>query len=144
MASINKVILIGNLGNDPELKYTPSSTAVCNLNVATTERWMKDGKKEERTEWTRVNVWGKQAENCNQYLKKGSKVYVEGKLQTRSWDDEKTGSKRYATEVVANTVQFLNTNKDTNDALKSTHDKAATGDYKIETDTNFASDSIPF
>ena len=106
MGSINKVILIGNLGADPELKYTPSSRALCNLRVATTEVFKdKSGVKQERTEWHRVTVWGEQAENCSKYLAKGRSVYIEGKLQTRSY--EKEGQKHYATDVVADRVVFL-------------------------------------
>jgi single-strand DNA-binding protein len=106
MGSINKVILIGNLGADPELKYTPSSRALCNLRIATTEVFKdKSGVKQERTEWHRVTVWGDQAENCSKYLAKGRSVYVEGKLQTRSYDKE--GQKHYATDVVADRVVFL-------------------------------------
>ncbi len=107
MGSVNKVILIGNLGADPELKYTPSNRPVCNLSVATNEVWKdKNGQKQERTEWHRVNVWGDSAEHCSKYLAKGRSVYVEGRLQTRSWDD-KDGKKRYSTEVVADRVVFL-------------------------------------
>src|ERR1051325_4567792 len=107
MASINKVIVIGNLGADPELRYTPGGQAVCDLRVATTEQWTdKSGERKEQTEWHRVVVWGKQAENCSQYLSKGRQVYVEGRLRTRQWDD-KDGNKRYTTEIVAQTVQFL-------------------------------------
>jgi single-strand DNA-binding protein len=107
MGSVNKVILVGNLGADPELKYTPSNRAVCNLSVATNEVWKdKNGQKQEKTEWHRVNVWGEQAENCSKFLTKGRMVYVEGRLQTRSWDD-KDGKKRYSTEVVADRVVFL-------------------------------------
>ena len=107
MGSVNKVILVGNLGADPELKYTPSNRAVCNLSVATNEVWKdKSGQKQEKTEWHRVNVWGEQAENCSKFLTKGRMVYVEGRLQTRSWDD-KEGKKRYSTEVVADRVVFL-------------------------------------
>src|SRR5258708_21204444 len=106
MGSINKVILIGNLGADPELKYTPSSRALCNLRVATTEVFKdKTGVKQERTEWHRVTVWGDQAENCSKYLSKGRSVYVEGRLQTRTYD--KDGQKHYATDVVADRVVFL-------------------------------------
>jgi single-strand DNA-binding protein len=106
MASVNRVILIGNLGADPELKYTPSSRALCNLRVATTEVFKdKSGAKQERTEWHRVTVWGDQAENCSKYLAKGRSVYIEGKLQTRSY--EKDGQKHYATDVVADRVVFL-------------------------------------
>jgi len=107
---VNKVILVGRLGADPEMKYTSSSLGVCRFNLATSESWVdKEGQKKERTEWHRVVAWGKLAEICNEYLKKGRQVYVEGRLQTRSWDD-KNGNKRYTTEVVANTVQFLGSN----------------------------------
>lgn len=107
MAGINKVIIVGNLGKDPELRHTPQGQAVCNFSIATSESWTdKGGQKQERTEWHRVVVWGKLGELCGKYLAKGRQVYVEGKLQTRAWDD-KDGQKRYTTEVVANTVQFL-------------------------------------
>jgi single-strand DNA-binding protein len=107
MGSVNKVILIGNLGADPELKYTPSNRPVCNLSLATNEVFKdKTGQRQERTEWHRVTVWGDQAENCSKYLAKGRTVYVEGRLQTRSWDD-KEGKKRYSTDVVADRVVFL-------------------------------------
>jgi single-strand DNA-binding protein len=106
MGSVNKVILIGNLGADPELKYTPSSRALCNLRIATTEVYKdKGGQRQEKTEWHRVTVWGDQAENCSKYLSKGRSVYVEGRLQTRSY--EKEGQKHYATDVVADRVVFL-------------------------------------
>lgn len=104
---LNKVMLIGNLGKDPELRYTASGQAVCDFNVATSENFTdREGQKQERTEWHRVVVWARQAENCKRYLSKGSKVFVEGRLQTREWDD-KTGTKRYTTEVVAQNVRFL-------------------------------------
>jgi single-strand DNA-binding protein len=107
MASINKVILIGNLGRDPELRYTQSGQAVANFSLATTDRFSnREGERQERTEWHRVTVWGKTAENCAQYLNKGRSVYVEGRLQTREWED-KEGQKRRTTEVIAQTVQFL-------------------------------------
>lgn len=106
MGSVNKVILIGNLGADPELKYTPTSRALCNLRIATTEVYKdKGGQRQEKTEWHRVTVWGDQAENCSKYLSKGRSVYIEGKLQTRSYDKE--GQKHYATDVVADRVVFL-------------------------------------
>jgi single-strand DNA-binding protein len=107
MASINKAIVIGNLGVDPEIRYTQSGSAVCNLRVATHERWTgKDGEPGERTEWHNIVVFGKQAENCEKYLEKGRQVYVEGRLQTRKWED-RDGNDRYTTEIVAMTVQFL-------------------------------------
>ncbi len=98
---------MGNLGQDPELRYTQNQTAVCSLNIATTEfRMGQDGQRQEMTEWHRVVVWGKQAENASKYLAKGRGVFVEGKLQTRSWEDQ-NGQKRFTTEIVANNVQFL-------------------------------------
>jgi single-strand DNA-binding protein len=107
MASVNKVILIGNLGRDPELRYTQEGQGVANFTLATNERWRdKSGNNQERTEWHRIVVWGKQAENCAQYLQKGRRVYVEGRLQTRDWED-RDGNKRQTTEIVAQTVQFL-------------------------------------
>lgn len=108
MASVNKVILIGNLGADPELRYTPNGNRpVCSLRIATSEVFKdKSGQRQEQTEWHRVTVWGEQAENCNKYLSKGRSVYVEGRLQTRSWDD-KDGQKKYSTEVIAERVKFL-------------------------------------
>jgi single-strand DNA-binding protein len=107
MAGINKVIIIGNLGKDPEVRHTPQGQAVANFPVATSESWNdKQGQKQERTEWHRIVVWGKLAELCGKYLSKGRKAYIEGRLQTRAWDD-KEGQKRYTTEIVANTVQFL-------------------------------------
>lgn len=107
MASVNKVILIGNLGADPEKKYTGSGQAVCNLRLATSERWNdKEGNKQERTEWHRVIVFGPQAENCEKYLAKGRQVYIEGSIRTRQWEDQQ-GQTRYITEVIAQRVQFL-------------------------------------
>ncbi len=107
MASVNKVILIGNLGKDPEKRVTGTGQTVTNFNIATSERWRNSANEpQERTEWHRVVVWGAQAESCAQYLSKGRPVYVEGRLQTRQWDD-KDGNKRYTTEVVAQRVQFL-------------------------------------
>lgn len=104
--SVNKVILIGNLGQKPELKQLPNGNAVVNFSVATNKTWAdKAGAKQERTEWHRVVVWGKQAENCAKYLDKGRSVYVEGELQTRQW--EKDGQKHFTTEIQASTVQFL-------------------------------------
>lgn len=108
MASVNKVILIGNLGQDPDLRYTPGGAAVCDLRIATNRRYKtRDGDWQEETEWHSVVVWGKQAESSKEYLAKGRTVYIEGRLKTSSWDDQKTGTKRYKTEVVADTVQFM-------------------------------------
>ncbi len=105
--SVNRVILLGRLGQEPELKYTPTGSAVCNFSLATSEKWKdKEGKPNERTEWHRCVVWNKLGELCNQYLAKGREVFVEGKLQTRSWDD-KDGQKRYTTEIMVTGVRFI-------------------------------------
>jgi len=106
MSSVNKVIIVGRLGQDPELRSTPSGQQVCNLSIATSETWVKDGNKEEKTEWHRVILWEKRAEIAAKYLKKGRLVYIEGKLQTNSWVDQ-NGEKRYATQILANSLQFL-------------------------------------
>ena len=107
MASVNKVILIGNLGKDPETRYMPRGDAICNITLATTDSWKdKSGEKQERTEWHRVAFFGKLAEISGEYLKKGSQVYVEGRLQTRKWQD-KDGQDRYTTEIVADKMQML-------------------------------------
>jgi len=107
MASVNKVILIGNLGRDPEVRYMPSGDAVANLNLATTEKWKdKNGEQQEQTEWHRVAFFGRQAEICGEYLKKGSSVYIEGRLQTRKWTD-KDGVDRYSTEIRGDRMQML-------------------------------------
>ncbi|WP_438455361.1 single-stranded DNA-binding protein [Vreelandella venusta] len=105
---INKVILIGNLGQDPEVRFTPSGTAVANLNLATSDTWMdkQSGQRQERTEWHRIVLFNKTAEIAQQYLKKGSKVYIEGRLQTRKWQDQ-NGQDKYSTEIVANDMQML-------------------------------------
>jgi single-strand DNA-binding protein len=106
MGNVNKVILIGYLGADPEVKRTPAGQGYCHLSVAT-NMVFKDqaGQRQQKTEWHRITVWGEQAEHCAQYLKKGSSVYVEGRLETRSW--EEAGKKRYATDVIAIRVEFL-------------------------------------
>jgi len=107
MASVNKVILVGNLGKDPEVRFTPSGRAVAKFPLATTDSWTdQENSRQERTEWHNVVVWGKQAESCGQYLAKGRQVYVEGAIRSRSYDD-KEGNKRYITEIVAQRIQFL-------------------------------------
>ena len=107
MSGVNKVFLIGNLGANPELRYTQGQQAVANLRLATTEKWTdKSGQKQEATEWHRVVVWGKQAEICGQYLTKGRQVFIEGSIRTRQWQDQQ-GQKRYTTEIVARNVQML-------------------------------------
>jgi single-strand DNA-binding protein len=151
--SVNKVIILGRLGQDPELKYTPSGAAVCNFSLATSESWndKNTGQKQERTEWHRIVVWGKLAELCNQYLSKGRQAFVEGRLQTRSWDD-KNGQKRYTTEINATTVQFIGgaSQQAGSAATDSGYGASATSEpqqdqsYNISTDASFASDDIPF
>lgn len=102
----NSVQLIGNLGKDPEIKYLPNGDPVCNFSMATSESWKKDGEKVTKTEWHNIVAWGKLAEVCGQYLDKGKLIFVEGKIQTRSWDD-KEGNKRYTTEIKIHTMKML-------------------------------------
>ncbi|MBF0585783.1 single-stranded DNA-binding protein [Prosthecochloris sp. N3] len=110
---LNKAMLIGHLGTDPELRVTPSGQSVANFTVATNESFKdSSGNLQERTEWHRIVAWGRLAEICQQYLKKGRQVYIEGKLQTRSWDDQKTGEKRYTTEIVCSDMQMLGSPRD--------------------------------
>jgi single-strand DNA-binding protein len=107
MASVNKVILVGNLGKDPEVRFTPSGRAVAKFSLATTDSWTdQESARQERTEWHNIVVWGKQAELCGQYLSKGRQAYIEGAIRSRSYDD-KEGNKRYITEIVAQRIQFL-------------------------------------
>lgn len=107
MASVNKVILVGNLGADPEMRYLPSGEAVANIRIATTDTWKdKEGNKQESTEWHRISFFGRQAEVCGQYLKKGSQIYVEGSIRTRKWQD-KEGQDRYSTEIKGDRMQML-------------------------------------
>jgi single-strand DNA-binding protein len=106
--SLNKVLLIGNLGKDPELRYTPGGVPVASFSIATNESWKdQDGNLQERTEWHNIVAWRKLAEICGEYLKKGKKVYIEGRIQTRSYDDKNTGAKRYITEIVADNMIML-------------------------------------
>lgn len=116
MASVNKVILVGNLGADPEMRYLPSGEAVANLRLATTDSWKdKDGNKQEQTEWHRVSFFGRQAEVCGQYLKKGSQIYVEGSIRTRKYQD-KDGQDRYATDIRGDRMQMLGGRQGMSDA----------------------------
>ena len=122
MAGVNKIILIGRLGRDPEVRYTPSGLGVANFSIATSEEW-KDkatGEKKERTEWHRIVAFGKLGEICGEYLSKGKQVYIEGRIQTREWED-KEGNKRYTTEIVASQMQMLSP-KDFVDTSRS-HEK---------------------
>ena len=140
--SVNKVILVGNLGKDPEVRFTNSGSAVARLSVATSEVWNdRDGNRQERTEWHNVVVWGKQGEHCGQYLAKGRQVYVEGSIRNRSYDD-KNGNKRYVTEIVAQRVQFLGGGGGTRLAQQTESapaDEAQSGGGQPPTD-----DDVPF
>ncbi|MBC8199919.1 MAG: single-stranded DNA-binding protein [Desulfobacterales bacterium] len=143
MSGLNKVMLIGRLGSDPELRYTPDGTAVANFSIATSEEW-KDkntGEKKERTEWHRVVAWRRLGEICGEYLAKGKQVYVEGRIQTRSWED-KDGNKRYTTEIVASDIQFLGA-KDSSNAGGSYINKSAAGEPAPQ-DSETKDDDIPF
>jgi len=131
MAGVNKVIIVGRLGQDPKMTYTPSGVACANLSVATSETW-KDkntGEKKESTEWHRIVAWRRLAEICGEYLHKGSQVYIEGRLQTRSWED-KDGNKRWTTEILAGTLQML--------------DGKSSGGSQQEPPANIPDDDIPF
>ena len=140
MSGVNKVILVGRLGADPETKTVTSGQTVCRLSVATSENWTdRDGQKQERTEWHRIVVWGRLAEICGQHLSKGRQVYVEGRLQTRSWEDQQ-GQKRYTTETVANTVQFLGAASDRGTVSQSSGTSA---DFGPEPSFD-SSEEIPF
>lgn len=114
MAGINKVILIGRLGRDPEVRYTPDGTAVANFSIATSEEWKdrETGEKKERTEWHRIVAWRKLGEICGEYLSKGRQVYIEGRLQTRDWQDQE-GNKRWTTEIIARDMQMLGSKEQT-------------------------------
>ena len=142
MSGINKVILIGRLGSDPEIRYTPSGVAVANFSVATSEEWKdKDsGEKKERTEWHRIVAWRRLGEICGEYLSKGKQVYVEGRIQTRSWED-KDGNKKYTTEIIANDIQFLGS-RDVSDRSKPSG--GGGGDFQGAPGPGPEDDDIPF
>lgn len=142
MAGINKVILVGRLGSDPEVRYTPDGTAVANFSIATSDEWTDKatGEKKERTEWHRVVAWRKLGEICGEYLSKGRQVYVEGKLQTRSW--EKDGVTRYSTEIIASDVQFLG-GRNAADSYRSSESAPSQG-YEGQQLTDRHDDDIPF
>tara|TARA_Y100001973_G_C5085024_1_gene274393 strand:- start:75 stop:524 length:450 start_codon:yes stop_codon:yes gene_type:complete len=149
MASINKVFLIGNLGKDPELRHTSGGGAVCNFTIATTETWnSKNGERQERTEWHRIVVWNKQGENCAQYLKKGRLCHVEGRIQTRDWED-KEGNTRYTTEIVADRVTFLGGRDDVDRRAAVHEDKYSTPSpgrtaEMFDNSKSLSDDDIPF
>jgi single-strand DNA-binding protein len=142
MSGINKVILIGRLGSDPEVRYTPSGVAVANFSVATSEEWKdKDsGEKKERTEWHRIVAWRRLGEICGEYLSKGKQVYVEGRIQTRSWDD-RDGNKKYTTEIIANDIQFLGS-RDRSDSGRPSG--GGGGDFQGAPGPGPEDDDIPF
>ena len=137
---INKVILIGNLGNDPEVRYTAGGTAIANLSIATSESWRdkQTGQQQEKTEWHRVVIFGKLAEIAQQYLRKGSKVYIEGKLQTRKWQDQQ-GNDRYTTEIAIDgfngQMQMLDSRQQSQDGMQASHQSASDQQFK---DTNLS------
>lgn len=138
MASVNKVILVGSLGRDPETRYMPDGGAVTNFSMATTESWKdKSGEKQEKTEWHRISTFQKLAEICGEYLKKGSSVYIEGRLQTRKWTD-KDGVDKYTTEIIADRMQMLGAKSESKPA-----EKPATKQAKVAPDDDFQ-DDIPF
>lgn len=142
---VNKVIAIGNLGQDPETRYVPSGAAVTNFSIACTETWKdkQTGEQKERTEWINVEVWGRIAEACAEYLRKGSQCYVEGKLQTDSWDDKDTGQKRYRTKVRADTVQFLSGGGNRNERASDRQDQDGMPPRGSTSQPEF-DDDIPF
>ncbi len=155
---INKVILVGNLGNDPDVRYTAGGAAVANVSIATTEAWKdrESGDMQEKTEWHRVVFFGKLAEIVAEYVKKGSQIYVEGRLQTRKWQD-KEGTERYTTEIVANEMQMLGGRSSGGSSAGGASDKAAPAEgasgggspsrgapRRAATDENFVDDDIPF
>lgn len=152
---INKVILIGNLGRDPEVRYTPNGGAIANITVATTDQWKdkQTGQNQDRTEWHRVVMFGRLGEIAGEYLKKGSQVYIEGRLQTRKWQD-KDGNDRYTTEIVANDMQMLGGRGGPSGTAEFGHDESpyeATGSQGASRSTSpapsssgFDDDDIPF
>jgi single-strand DNA-binding protein len=147
MAGVNKVIIVGRLGKDPEVRTVGNGGTVAQLTVATSENWVdKEGHKQERTEWHRVVAWGKLAEICGKHLSKGRQVYVEGRLQTRSWEDQQ-GQKKYSTEIVASTVQFLGAAGERSESSsRSSHDNDFGGgaqDFGPEPSFD-SSEEIPF
>lgn len=150
MIGVNKVILIGNLGRDPELRYTPGGQAVATFSLATTERYNdRNGQRQDRTEWHNIVAWGKLGELVNQYLKKGRGAYIEGRISTRSWDD-KDGNKRYKTEIVANQIQFLGNAGQGSQDFDGASDQSSDGfDTRQSTLKNpeppsFSDDDLPF
>ncbi len=147
MAGVNKVIIVGRLGKDPETRTIGNGGTVATITVATSENWVdKEGHKQERTEWHRVVAWGKLAEICGKHLSKGRQVYVEGRLQTRSWEDQQ-GQKKYSTEIVASTVQFLGSasERSENTSTSRENDNFGAGAQDFGPEPSFdSSEEIPF
>lgn len=145
MGSVNKVILIGNLGRDAELRYTPGGAAVCTMNIATTETWNdKSGQRQEKTEWHRIVLWGKSAESLSEYLVKGKQIFVEGRLQTRQWDD-RDGNKRYTTEVRCDKLVLLGGSGGGGRRVNREYDDDSTGGAQPPSDPATPDgDDIPF
>ncbi len=146
MAGINKAIIVGNLGKDPEVRYMPDGTAIANFSVATSESW-KDkasGEKKERTEWHRIVVFGKLGEICGEYLSKGKQVYIEGRIQTREWED-KDGNKRYTTEIIASDMKMLGSREDGSRKTAPDNDSGFRGNMNMgRPETPAGYDDIPF
>ena len=143
MASVNKVMLIGNLGKDPEVKYMPNGDAVANFSIAMNESWKdKQGQKQERTEWANIVMYQRLAEIAGQYLKKGSSVYVEGRLQTRKWQDKNTGTDRYTTEIIANEMKMLGGKGGGSDDAPRQQEQASSSQGKPPTAPHKASDGF--
>lgn len=145
MSSLNKAMIIGRLGQDPEVRYTQSNTAVATLNIATNERFKdRNGEMQERTEWHRVVAWGRTAEICQQYLKKGSQVYVEGPIQTREWED-KEGQKRYTTEIKALTLTMLDSaGSRPGGGMEPAQRKESAGGVDLDDSFDDMDDDLPF
>ena len=141
MRGVNKVILIGNLGRDPEIRYTTGGQAVANFTIATSDSYTdKDGERQERTEWHRIVAWGRLAEICGEYLSKGRMVYIEGSLRTRSWED-KDGNTRWTTEVVARSMEMLGGGRSEQGQRES---QGPEGDFEIDDNSFSTDDDIPF
>ena len=146
MASVNKVILVGNLGADPETRYLPSGDAITNIRLATTDKWKdkQSGDMKEQTEWHRVAFFGRLAEIAGQYLKKGSQVYVEGRIRTRKWQDKESGQDRYSTEIVAEGMQLLGSRQGMGDAPPRDAGESRAPAKKPAGNFNDMDDDIPF
>ena len=139
---VNKVILVGNLGRDPEVRSTPSGQSVANFTLATSRRWNdRDGNRQEQTEWHRIVCWGRQAEVAGEYLTKGKQIYVEGRLQTRSWEDKQSGEKRYTTEVICDNFQMLGRR---DDSTGGSYERQSEPQSEVADAPGAPDDDIPF